>query len=193
MPLRSLLLCLAVLAIGKRLLPAHSCLLTASEPKDRRDRVSSPFPQCTQPSSFLPPSLFAVTTATLLPFFLVSGIYLPYPLLWYPNWLRNIQMQVMQVNTTNQRNTSNWECQEIYSRNWSESETNCHIHTGSAVNIIASLCVPGTTSFTSCEQHSLTCLVLEWWNIELPSKNSSLGKMQSGDNACPYMAQKKLQ
>ena len=122
--------------------------------------------QCTLPSSLLPPSLFQPQQPHISHSFTaahVSGISdLPYALLSFPNWLRNTQMQVRRLNITNQRNTLNWEHQEMYSRNWSESKTNCHTNTESAVNLTAALCVPGITTFPSCERCSLTCLVLEW-------------------------------
>lgn len=85
--------------------------------------------------------------------------------LWFalsPDWLRTTQMQVRQVNITRQRDTLNWERQEMHSRNPFESKTNRHTNTETAINLAASLCVPGITSFPSCEQDNLTCLVLEW-------------------------------
>lgn len=121
-------------------------------------------------AAIVPPAAFSLpaTTATHLPFFhprtCFWDLWFALSLHWYP------KMQVRQVNITNLRNTLNWERQEMCSRNRSESKTNCHTDSESAVNLTALLCVPGVTSFPSCEQCSLTCLVPErgitWASIQ---------------------------
>lgn len=173
MSLGSLRLGSAAPALGEGLPPARSHLLAAAEPTDRGrwSCLSVPTAQRALPPSLLPPSLFQPPQPHIFHSFTpgrVSGISgLPYPLHWYP------RMQVGQVNITNQRNTLNRERQETYSRNRSESKTNCHTNSESAVNLTALLRVPGVTPLPSWEQCSLTCLVPQWG---ITYKNSFFGE-----------------